>query len=237
MSKNQVAVVAGCGPGLGAAISRQLLASGYRVVGLSRSSACAADLAREVNGSEQMFTPLQCDITDADALSRAVAGASGELGDIAVYVHNAAKLLLQPFLETTPDEFEGLWRVICLGAVSGAQAALPLMLRQGSGTLLFIGATASVRGGAQSAAFSSAKFALRGLTQSLARAYGPAGIHIAHVVVDGVIWGQAAQTRLGMRKAQCLTPEAVAQSCLHLIEQDRSAWSQEIDLRPNVESF
>jgi NAD(P)-dependent dehydrogenase (short-subunit alcohol dehydrogenase family) len=126
---------------------------------------------------------------------------------------------------------------MCLGAVHGSQRVLPGMLRSGHGVLLFVGATASVKAGAGFSAFGAAKFALRGLAQSLARELGPRGIHVAHLVIDGVIWGERAAGAFGMTRAQCLEPDALAHTCLHLIEQDRCAWTHELDIRPDREPF
>lgn len=104
------------------------------------------------------------------------------------------------------------------------------------GVILVIGASASIKAGNLFSTFSSAKFALRGLAQSLAREYSPQGIHIAHIVIDGAVWGKQAMG-FGRTKEQCLSPEAIAKTCLHLIQQNHSAWTQELDLRPNIETF
>ncbi len=229
------AIVAGIGPGLGNALCRQLAGAGYRVAGLARS-AVAGEALRDALGSER-FLPLSCDLTDAAQVDAAVTQAEDRFGPASVYVHNAARLHMQPFLETDPREFEDLWRTACLGAVHGTQRVLPAMLGAGEGALLFIGATASVKAGAQFAAFASAKFALRGLAQSLARELGPQGIHVAHLVIDGVIWSERARDQFRMNRDQCLAPQAVAASCLHLLQQERSAWTHELDIRPDREGF
>ncbi len=231
------AIVAGFGSGLGEAISRSLVGAGYRVAGLSRTVEQGTRLAAELNGETDVFKVLAADVADGAAVSGAIDEVAKVWGPPAVYVHNASQILLRSFLETKPDEFEQLWRVACLGAAHGAQAVLPAMLERGKGTLIFIGATASVKGGPRSAAFSSAKFALRGLSQSLARAYGSEGIHVAHVVIDGVIWRDGVGERYGMTEDQCLRADAVAGACLHLIQQERSAWTQELDIRPYCERF
>ncbi len=237
MSMPPVAVIAGYGPGLGDALRRRLTGAGYRVAGLSRSGRPADSAEKTPEEGRPGFTPVPCDVTDPGAVAAAVGHVQRELGPVSVYVHNAAHLLLKPFLETTPAEFEAMGRVGVLGAVNGAQAVLPGMLGRRSGVLLLIGATASVKGGPRAAAFASAKFALRGLSQSLARACGPQGIHVAHLVIDGVIWSEQAGMAYGMDEAQCLSPDAVAETCLHLIGQHRSAWTLELDVRPDVESF
>ncbi len=231
----RIGIVAGIGPGLGMALCRRLVQDGYCVAGLARSTASGSALAAEL-GPEH-FLPVVCDLTDPGQVDKAVTEVEQRFGPVSVYVHNAARLHFQPFVETDPAEFESLWRSLCLGAVHGAQRILPGMLERKNGVLLFVGATASVKAGAHFAAFGSAKFALRGLTQSLAREFGRQGIHVAHLVVDGVLWGEWARDSFRMTPEQCLDPQAVAETCLHLIRQGRSAWTQELDLRPDVENF
>ncbi len=231
----RTAIVAGIGPGLGGALCRELTGAGYRVVGLARSAGPGEALLKAL-GPER-FLPLACDLADAAQVDAAISQAEDRFGPPGVYVHNAARLHMQPFLETDPGDFETLWRTTCLGAVHGAQRVLPAMLAAGEGALLFIGATASVKAGARFAAFASAKFALRGLAQSLARELGPQGIHAAHLVIDGVIWSDRARDQFQMTREECLDPGAVAASCLHLLQQQRSAWTHELDIRPDREGF
>ncbi|MEA3278102.1 MAG: SDR family NAD(P)-dependent oxidoreductase [Pseudomonadota bacterium] len=231
----QTAVVAGIGEGLGNALGRQLAEAGYRVAGLARGTK-AGEALLESLGADR-FLPIRCDLTDATQVGAAISEVEDRFGPVSVYVHNAARLHMQPFLETEPSELESLWRTVCLGAAHGAQRVLPTMLERKQGALLFIGATASVKAGANFSAFGSAKFALRGLAQSLARELGPQGIHVAHLIIDGVMWGDRARDSFKMSKDRCLAPEAVARTCMHLLEQDRSAWTHELDIRPDVENF
>jgi NAD(P)-dependent dehydrogenase (short-subunit alcohol dehydrogenase family) len=228
-SNDKVAVVAGVGDGLGLALCERLLGAGYAVGGLSRSA-----MPRPGLGDE--YLPLPCDLTEPAAVDNAVSAIEQAFGPATVYVHNAAYLLHKAFLQTSARDFRTLWEVACLGAVHGVQRVLPGMLAAGQGSVLFAGATASVKAGGGFAAFASAKFALRGLGQSLAREYGPQGIHVAHVVIDGVIWSSRAEG-YGYRQDQCLAPQAIAETFLNLIEQPRSAWTQELDLRPDAEPF
>ncbi len=230
-----VAVVAGVGPGLGAALCRKLVRAGYAVVALARTDACTQTLAPELRQAGGTFMSVQCDVGDTEAVDAAFAHIEREAGMVSVYIHNASQLVAMPSLELTAAAFTGAWRVTCLGALLCAQKVIPGMLRQGRGTILFTGATGALRGGAGYAAFASAKFALRGLAQSLAREFGPRGIHVAHVVIDGLIW--SGQVRRGFVREQCLLPEAIADCYLQLVNQDRSAWTQELDLRPDVEKF
>ena len=234
---NGTAVVAGVGNGLGAALCRRLASAGYRVAGLARREEALSALAGELNRQGHRFEALSCDLTDPASLALAIDQVEERLGPVSVYVHNAARLHIAPFLDTPPDEFEAVWRTICQGAIHGAQRVIPGMLEGGGGTLLFTGATAAVKAGSGFSAFASAKFALRGLAQSLAREFGPRGIHVAHLLIDGLIWGEQARDRFGSEEEACLSPDAVAQVYLDLIRQPRSAWTHELDLRPDVEPF
>jgi NADP-dependent 3-hydroxy acid dehydrogenase YdfG len=229
------AIVAGVGSGLGKALCSRLAEAGYRVGGLARGTAASRDLAAELGPDR--FLAMSCDVTDAEQVDAAIGKVEAQWGPPSVYVHNAAPFYMGTFAETDSTTFESLWRTMCLGAVHGAQRVLPGMLELNRGVLLFVGATASVKAAANFSAFGSAKFALRGLAQALARELGPQGIHVAHLVIDGVIWGERARDGFGMKQGQCLDPDALARTCVHLIGQDRSAWTQELDIRPDVESF
>lgn len=230
-----VALVAGIGPGLGAALCRKLADNGYRVAGLARSPEAGERLRQELGADR--FLPLSADVGDAGTVQRAVRRIAKEWAAPGIYVHNASGFLMADFLDTEPADFERIWRVTLLGAVHGSRAVLPGMLEAGQGVLVFTGATAGVKAAAGFSAFASAKFALRGLAQSLAREYGPRGIHVAHAVIDGVIWGERARDGWGMEEAGCMHPEDISDSYLHLIRQPRSAWTLELDLRPDVEKF
>jgi len=235
--QKEVAVVAGVGPGLGAGLCRALARAGYAVVGLARSRECTSALEFEIKTSGGSFTAVQCDVGDAVSVNAAFARIDQEIGGASVYVHNASQLLVKPILEISPAAFADLWRVTCLGALLCAQKVIPGMLQRRRGTLLFTGATAALRGGANFGAFASAKFALRGLVQSMAREFGPHGIHVAHVVIDGMIWSERTRMRAGVAEVRCLRPDAIAETYLQLIRQERSAWTQELDLRPDGEKF
>lgn len=236
MKTRGTALVTGVGPGLGASICRRLVSAGFSVAALARSSDYGAVLTNELADTHR-FRFYQCDITKNDSVHGVTDQARTDLGPIGVLVHNASTIHIAPFLEITPEHFADLWRVTCLGAVNSAQAVVPDMLAQNTGTMIFTGATAALRGGARFSAFAAAKFALRGLAQSLAREYGPNGIHVAHVIVDGLIWAEKARERFDVKEQHCLNPDAIADQYLGLIEQDQSAWTQELDLRPYSESF
>ena len=224
------AVITGFGQRLSEFLARRLLDRGYRVTGLSRGG---RGLAESPSG----FLALACDVGEPKAVSEAFDRIHAEQGPTTLLIHNAAQLLLDDFMQTTPQQFESVWRTACLGGMLCTQAALPNMLAGGAGTLLFTGATASVKAGEKSAAFASAKFGLRGLAQALARQYGKQGIHVIHTVIDGVIWGERAEKVFKMDPKRCMDAEAIADAYLHLIDQPPSCWTHEIDLRPNVATF
>jgi NAD(P)-dependent dehydrogenase (short-subunit alcohol dehydrogenase family) len=154
-----------------------------------------------------------------------------------VFIHNAHSLMIGASADTTLGEFERAWRVACFGAMTVAKLVLPAMAARGDGAIIFSGATASLRGGANFSAFASAKFALRGLAQSLARECGPRGIHVAHVVIDGLIEEAQTQERFGRSQAMRIDPDRIAQIYLEIVRQHPSAWTHELDLRPHGEGF
>lgn len=230
-TEKAVAVVAGVGPGLSAAVCRTLAAQGYAVAGLARRQEVAEGLAQEIGNAGGLMRAYPCDLTDEAAMEQTFAAIERELGVPEVLVCTAGTFLCKPLLETTAADFEALWRGNCLGAFLCAQQAVSRMLPRGKGTVIFTGATSAVKPGAQFAAFGASKSAQRGLAQAMARELGPRGIHVAHVILDGVIWAQ------GEDEASTLKGEAIAASYLHLIQQDRSAWTFELDLRPDLERF
>ncbi|KAJ3040128.1 hypothetical protein HDV00_011452 [Rhizophlyctis rosea] len=143
----------------------------------------------------------------------------------------------QSFLETTPEQFEQLWQTSCFGGFLISKQVLPKMVEQKQGTVIFTGATAALRAGDGFASFASAKFGLRALSQSLAREFGPKGVHVAHVVVDGGIWTPFAQKMWPDNEAKFIQPEAIADTYWNLHKQHQSTWTQELDIRPFAEKF
>jgi NAD(P)-dependent dehydrogenase (short-subunit alcohol dehydrogenase family) len=174
--------------------------------------------------------------------ARRFTAAAERLAPLAVAIHNAGGNEPAPFLEQSEERFTRHWREHALGGFQLAQAALPLLLRNGGGSLFFTGASASLRGKAMFAPFASAKAALRNLAQSIAREYGPQNIHVGHVIVDGGIAGDRLLSRnpqLRERRGEdgLLDPDAIADAYWNLHHQQRSAWTLELDLRPWNESF
>ncbi len=231
---NRVALIVGVGPGLGAALGRRLARGGFRVALVARSREFIDELARELSSLGQPSLAIAADASQPVEIAAAVAGARAELGPIEVLVHNASASSGNALLGTSAEQFEGTWRVAALGAFVAVRETAPDMIAAGKGAVIFTGATSSVRGGGW-LAFSSAKFALRGLAQSLARELWPQGIHVAHVIVDGLIGAQGCAEKDSAEPM--LDPDQMAEAYFHLVEQDRSAWTLELDLRPYREKF
>jgi NAD(P)-dependent dehydrogenase (short-subunit alcohol dehydrogenase family) len=227
-------LVTGIAEGLGAEIATAFARAGHDVIGLSRTDRCSALIRQSVEPHGGSYTHLACDLTSAGEVAATLAP---HAADIDVLIHNAHMLLIKPFAQTTAIEFERVWRVACLGAMLSAQAVIPHMAARRKGTIIFAGATAAIRGGAKFSAFASAKFALRGLAQSLAREVGPAGVHVAHLVLDGLIDEVQTEQRFGASPATRMSPQAIARACLALAAQEPTAWTHEMDLRPFSERF
>ena len=233
MTSPRVALITGVGPGLGAALARRFAQEGFALGLVARHADFIDELARELSTSARKAIGVVADVSRPDEVKSAVARVRSELGTINVLLHNASASSGEGLLGTTPEEFESSWRVASLGGFVCARETAPDMIAAGSGAMIFTGATSSVRGGGW-LAFSSAKFALRGLVQSLARELWPQGVHVAHVVVDGII-GEAGAT--SSEDEPKLDPVRMADAYWHLAEQDRSAWTLELDLRPDREKF
>lgn len=228
-------VVAGCGPGLGDALARGFAGAGYRVAMLARDT---ARLERQAAADPERLVPIACDVTSPEAVAAAFARTERDLGPIAAAVFNAGAYRRGGVLDISPEDFEQCWRVGAFAGFLVAQAAVRAMLPRGQGSLLFTGATASLRGSAGFVNLASPKFALRALAQSLARELGPQGLHVAHVIVDGQIRAPDREAALAGRGPDAmLEPQALADIYLHLHRQPRSAWSHEVDARPWSERF
>lgn len=232
-----VAVVLGVGPGLGAALARRF-AQGYAVALNARSPEYVQTLAKEIQDAGGRALAVPADVGDRSQVEAAFATIRERLGPPAVLLYNAGSGTWGTITDITPEQYESAWRVNAYGAFLSAKAVAPDMIARGHGVMLFTGATAGVKAGPKSVAFGPAKFALRGLAQSLARDLGPKGIHVAWINVDGVINipGRRAQFS-HLAEDDLLKPEAIAETYWHLAHQDRSAWTQELDLRPFKEKF
>ena len=233
-SERPVLLIAGIAEGLGLSLARSFAESGYDVAGLARSDRVEEDARRAVIKAGGTYAHLQCDVSDESEVTAALGTLDGR---VTVAVFAAHALLIKPFADTSASEFEAVWRTTCMGAMVVASAVLPSMAAREEGTVILTGATAGVRGGARFAAFASAKFALRGLAQSLAREYGQQGVHVAHVILDGLIDEPQTKARFGAGEAVRMDPDAIAEGYLDLVRQPRSAWTHELDMRPYTEQF
>lgn len=229
----KTALIVGAGDGISASFARALAKGGAKVALASRSPARLSGLAGEIGGSA-----FACDAgnpADVAALFKAV---DAQLGALDAVLYNASGRVRGPFIELDHAEVEQAIKVTAFGGFLVAQEAAKRMLKRGQGAILFTGASASVKGYAQSAPFAMGKFALRGLAQSLARELSPKNIHIAHFVIDGGV-KSASRGRTATAEApdSMLDPDAIAQTYMSVLAQPRSAWTWEVELRPWVEKF
>ncbi|MBZ6495911.1 SDR family NAD(P)-dependent oxidoreductase [Natrinema longum] len=229
------AVIAGVGPGLGASIARKFVAEGCRVGLFARSADFLEELAADL-GDDALAVPT--DITDPDAVEAGFRAVRDAFGPVDILVNHASGGSWKGIRDISPAEFERAWRVSARGGLLCSQRAVDDMLAEGGGTIVFTGATSAVRGRGGAVGFSAAKFAVRGLAESMARELGPEGIHVAHVVIDGQIEPPRVRNSQPDRdEEESLDPDAIADSYWHLVTQDRSAWTLELDVRPHVEEF
>ncbi len=225
------ALIVGAGTGLGASLARRFAAEGLRVALAARDIGKLAAIRAETGA--QAFA---CDASDADTVERLFATMDAGEGAPDVVVYNASARSRGPLAELATADVERAIAVTAVGAFIVAQQAVRRMLPAGHGAVLFTGASASVKGYAQSAPFAMGKFALRGLAQSMARELSPKGIHVAHFVIDGAIRNPG-RVEPADDPDSMLDPAAIAEAYLNVLRQPRSAWSWELELRPWVERF
>jgi len=241
MAGTVVILGAGVSQGIGGALAQKFAAEGHHVVvtgkALEKVEAVASEIAEAGHSAEAM----RVDVTqesDQDVLFEHVA----KQGPIAAVLFNAGNNAIIPFSELTADTYEQFWRIGSLGAFLTAKRAVPLLEAQGKGSLFFTGASGSLRGKPNFAHFAAMKAGLRMLAQALAREYGPKGIHIAHVIIDGIVDAERTRSRFGdymdsLGEDGVLSPDAVADTYWHLHNQPRSAWTHELEMRPFGEKW
>ncbi len=227
----RTALIVGVGSGLSASLAQVFAKAGMRVALAARRAANLAALAQQTDA--QSFA---CDATDRGEVAKLFAEVAEAVGTPDVVVYNASYRTRGPFVDLDPDEVAKSVAVSAYGGFLVAQEAVKRMLPHRHGAILFTGASASVKGYAQSAPFAMGKFALRGLAQSMARELQPQGIHVGHVVIDGGIRSER-RPNPPDKPDSMLDPDAIARSYLHLLQQPRSAWAWEIELRPWLEKF
>jgi NAD(P)-dependent dehydrogenase (short-subunit alcohol dehydrogenase family) len=234
-SKLPVAVVTGVGPGLGAALARRF-AKGYAVAINARKTDFIASVAKEIRAAGGQVLEAPGDIGDPAQVSAMFKMIHERIGCPEVLLYNAGSGQFGSVVDVTPEQYEKDWRVNALGAFVCAKEVAPHMIKNGRGVILFTGATAGVKAGPKSVSFGPAKFAMRGLAQSLARDLGPKGIHVAWINVDGSI--DIPGRKVGNYTSEdMLDPNAIAETYWHLAHQHRSAWTMELEVRPFKEKF
>jgi len=234
----RTAAVLGVGPGLGAAVARRFAREGFAVALMARREESVAGVRGEIEAAGGTALPVSTDATDPASVAAAFDEVRSSLGDPAVFVYNAGAFQMGGILEISPEKFDECFKANCAGAFYAAQQVLPAMVENGRGTILLTGATAALRGGARFSALAVGKFGLRALGQSMAREFGPQGIHVAHVVIDGQIdTPRLRETSPDREDHTTLSPDAIAEAYWQLHSQDSTAWTLELDLRPSVESF
>ena len=229
-----VCVIVGVGPGNGAAFARRFDRDGYALALLSRS----ATVGRELAGSLTEARAFACDVADAASVEQAFAAIRSELGEPAVVIYNAGPGVFGSFDDVSAADLEASWRVNTLGAFHVAKQVAPGMKQARGGAFIIVGATASRRGSARAAAFAPAKAAQRSLAESLARHLWPSGIHVALIVIDGVVdLPRTRQMMPGKPDAFFVAPDDVAATAAFLVAQPRSAWTFELEARPFGETW
>ena len=230
----KTALIVGVGSGISASFARLLAKDGYRVALASRDPTKLTRLAAETKA-----TTHTCNAADTASVDQLFAHIDRQFPKLDVCLFNASARAQGPITDVDRDQARMALLILAYGGFLVAQAAAQRMLPQGAGTILLTGASASVKGYPQSAVFAMGKFALRGLAQSMARELAPKGIHVAHFVIDGGV-RNAEKGRVeggNLAPDSFLDPEAIAQSYLHVVQQPRSAWTWEVELRPWVERF
>ena len=242
---NPVCLIVGAGDYIGAAIARRFAASGYTVCLGRRNGEKSAALVKEISDSGGQAHGFTLDAREEAQIEERFAMIENEIGPLEIVISNPGGNVNFPIRETTERVFYKVWKMACLtGFLSGREAA-KYMVPRNKGTILFTGATASMRGGSGFGAFASAKFALRGLAQSMARELGPQNIHVAHLIIDAGVDTAFVKERLEARginrdelpEDTLMNPKSVGEAYWMLHNQTRDAWTHEMDLRPFAEKF
>jgi short-subunit dehydrogenase len=229
-----IALVTGVGPGTGSAIVRRFVAGGYAVAMLARSADRLAALEKELPAARAF----PCDVTDEAQLDAAVASVRGALGEPEILVHNAVGGAFGSFLEIDPAVLERNFRVNTMALLHLARRLAPAMVAAGKGAIVATGNTSALRGRANFAGFAPTKAAQRILAEAMARELGPKGVHVAYVVIDAVIDLEWTRKRWSGRPDEFfIKPAAIADEIWHVVHQDRSAWSFNVELRPFGETW
>lgn len=234
----EIALVCGVGPGLGLALVRCLSDAGMKVTMVARNGDRLRSWADELSVGGRTISACACDTSDEQEVIRMYETLEKQTGVPDLVIYNAGTYMPGEVVDISTEDFVKCWQTGCLGGFLVGREAAKRMLGKGKGTILFTGATASLRGSARFANLAVGKFGLRALSQSMARELGPRGVHVAHVIIDGQILSDRYAHLAKERPADgLLDPVAIAENYLHLHRQHRSAWTHELDLRPWVEKF
>jgi len=241
MTKNVIILGAGAPDGVGGAVARRFANEGHHVIVTGRTLAKVKE-----NEGQSLTNGGSIEARQADVTSKsdqyALFDYAESKGELAAVIYNAGNNARIPFEDVSADQFESYWRVNAFGGFLAAQLAMPIMRIQGHGSMIFTGASGSLRGKSGFGHFASGKAALRNLAQSLAREYGPQGVHVGHIIIDGLINGANAKSVLpdyldSLGSEGALSPDAIADAYWFIHDQDRTAWTHELDLRPHGESW
>lgn len=236
--RERTAVIIGAGPGLGASLAKRFAKEGYTAALIARSAEKVKAIQDEIESLGQKALSIKADVTNDEDLNKAFKLIEQNSGHTEVLIYNAGHFQMQSVLDIDPEGFRESWEINCMGAFTCSKLALPSMLDNKKGTIIFTGATASKRGGAMFSRLAVGKFGLRALAESMAREFGPKGIHVAHTIIDGQINTPSLIERSPDRIPETLlSPDAIAEQYWQLHIQDPTAWTLELDLRPSVEKF
>jgi NAD(P)-dependent dehydrogenase (short-subunit alcohol dehydrogenase family) len=236
MAAREIAIVFGVGPGLGWALAKRFVTESMQVGAVARDQAKLNSLIKSEGG--RGVRSYVADVSNREDVLRVFDSVDSDFGEPDLVVFNAGAFQKSNVLDIDPEDFERCWRIGCLGGLLVGQAAARRMVKRGHGTIIFTGATAALRGSAGFANLAVPKFGLRALAQSMARELGPQGVHIGFVNIDGQIESQRYRHLVDERgEDSLLAPDAIAELYLQLHRQPRSAWSQEMDVRPWSEKF
>ncbi|MEM8607952.1 MAG: SDR family NAD(P)-dependent oxidoreductase [Myxococcota bacterium] len=239
---SRCAVIVGAGTGTGAEVAKRFAAEGYALALARRNADALAPLVEEITQAGGSAKAFGVDASDEAAVVSLFEDAEGSLGGVEVAVFNAAGFTTASILDATVEDFEAMWRASSLGGFLVGREAARRMVPRGSGTIIFTGATAALKASARFSAFASGKHGLRAVAQSMAKELGPQGVHVAHVIVDGIIdvpRVHESMPELASSKGEdgLLDPRSIAESYLMLHQQPKNAWTFELDLRPFGETW
>jgi NAD(P)-dependent dehydrogenase (short-subunit alcohol dehydrogenase family) len=243
--KSGVALLVGAGDAIGAAVARRFAAGGYSVCVARRSAEKSQSLVQEIVSSGGVAHAVSADVRNEEAVQALFAHVEADLGSVEVCLFNAGANVKSPLIDTSARLFFKAWELACYAGFLTGREAARYMVPRGRGTILFTGATASVRGGSGFAAFAAAKFGLRAVAQAMARELAPKNIHVAHLVIDGAIDSEAIHRRLSaatgvmpdLAPDSLIQTSSVAEAYWALHNQSRDGWTHELDLRPYSERW